>query len=178
MNLPYHKLVRIAIYLILFVLLYFGIWRQVRVTFVQSVLIPNLEKIENGRVHVLNYFPANPAFYLAIPDVYGPLQRNNEQREQRADIPVGLVREKNIFNYTGFGDKFFLLGSLYVIAVGFGWKPVFQLFMIHQVISVLSLLCLILAVSSHPSWLYPMNLLVTYITPATTGMFVLTWRKR
>lgn len=61
--------------------------------------------------------------------------------------------------------------------MGFGWKPVGWLFLLHQAITAGSLVCLFLAVGTHPGWLYPMNLLVTYITPAATGMFVLTMIK-
>lgn len=158
--------------------LYFLVWRPIRVVVVQDLILPAISSIEQPRAQIYNTHPNNPAFYVILPNVYGPLQRNNENREKRTDSPVGMERQKNVFNYTAFGDKFFLFGSLYLLSFGFGWNRVLQLFLIHQGISLLSVICLFSAVGIHPAWLYPMNLLVTYITPAATGMFVLTTKSR
>lgn len=96
-----------------------------------------------------------------------------------ASLVVTKFATTSEYVFSGFGNSFFLLGSIYFLAFGFGWKPVGWLFLLHQAITAFSLICLFLAVSTHPAWLYPMNLLVTYITPAATGLFVLTvGRKR
>jgi len=135
----------------LFVVLYFLIWRPIRAELSQSVLLPSLEHLTSERVPI-HYYSDGKTTILAV--------RTGSQNK--------------VVSFTGFGNAFFLFGSVYLLAFGLGWKPVGWLFLLHQAITAVSLICLFLAVSTHPAWLYPMNLLVTYITPAATGLFVLT----
>ena len=141
----------------LFVVLYLMIWRPVREELSQSVLLP-----------VIGHFTSD----------FLPIQLTTDGKTTIIIYRTDAVEQKNVITFTGFGNAFFLLGSVYLLAFGFGWKPVGWLFLLHQAITAGSLICLLLAVSTHPAWLYPMNVLVTYITPAATGLFVLTVRRR
>lgn len=173
-----NKVLKTLFYIIVLSSIYFVMLRPVRVYFVQNIIFQELSKTYNSNVQLYNAHPSNPAFYVILPNINGPYQRNDVDRNLRLQLNQSSISEKNIFNYTGFGDKFFLFGSIYLICIGLGWKYVYQLFILHQLISLLSLTFLILTFAYSTMWLYPMNLLVTYITPAATGMFVLTWGKR
>lgn len=124
------------------------------------------------RVWVTNDL-VRPAFERVLTDD-APMRFVERRRPGLLVIRTDIEK---IYVFNGFGNAFFLFGGVYLLAVGRGWKPVGWLFLLHQAITAGSLICLFLAVGTHPGWLYPMNLLVTYITPAATGMFVLTMIK-
>lgn len=165
-------------YSLVFIVIYLFALRPIRDTITANILVPFVQQIKAESVPVMFYYFGGTSFYVIRTDIQGDWQRNAEDRTARTVVGIGDQAQKNSFSFRGFGDKFFSLGAFYFLSFGFGWKPVGWLFLLHQSVTVLSLTCLILAVSTNPAWLYPMNLLVTYITPAATGMFVLTWRKR
>jgi hypothetical protein len=134
----------------LLILAYFGVWRQVRVVLVSDIIFPVVQVFSDSN----NGMAITP--------------------KKGASLVVMKHGSTSQYVFSGFGNSFFLLGGAYFLAFGLGWKPVVGLFLIHQGITLLALLCLFLAIGLTPAWLYPMNLLVTYITPAATGMYVLT----
>ena len=138
----------------LLVLAYFGVWRQVRAVMVSDFIFPIIQ------------VRADPDSGIVIAPKKG------------ASLVAMKADTTSQYVFSGFANSFFLMGAVYFLAFGFGWKPVFHLFLIHQGITLLALISLFLAVSWHPAWLYPMNFLVTYFTPAATGMFVLTVGRR
>lgn len=133
----------------LLILAYFGVWRQVRVIITTELVFPIVEFLAKENLDLTINIQSRPA------------------------ITIKQVNQVGYHEFSGFGNSFFLFGSIYFVLVGYGLKPVSTLFLIHQGITILALLCLLLAVSISHTWLYPMKLLVTYITPAATGMFVL-----
>lgn len=139
---------------LLLILIYLGAWRTVRVFLTSELIFPMIET----RIGVDSALDVMP--------------------KKGASLVLRTTESDSDYVFSGFGNSFFLLGALYFLAFGFGCKPVGWLFLLHLGITALSLICLFLAVSTHPAWLYPMNLLVTYITPAATGMFVLTVGRR
>lgn len=173
-----NPIVRRILFVILFIGIYFVALRPGRNAITEHILVPAVLAMKGDAVPVTVVHYSGPGFYIVRTDVIGEWQRSSEDRSERTAVGMGGETQKNTFSYRGFGDKFFTLGTLYFLAMGFGWKPVGWLFLLHQGITVLSLICLFLAVSTHPAWLYPMNLLVTYLTPAATGIFVLTVGRR
>lgn len=139
---------------VLLVVIYLGAWRSVRVVLVSDLIGPVVTTMAEtqGKVSI--------------------------EPKKGASLIVRKPTTSAEYVFSGFGNSFFLLGAMYFLVAGRGWKPVGWLFLLHQGITFLSLICLFLAVSTHPVWLYPMNVLVTYITPAATGMFVLTVGRR
>jgi hypothetical protein len=140
---------RSILFALAFAAAYFLVWRPVRVWTTNEVVRPALERVTAADAPIRFVSRARPGLYV-----------------DRTDI-------EKIYVFNGFGNAFFLFGGLYFLAFGHGWRPVGWLFLIHQGLSALALLSLFLAVTLHPAWLYAMNLLVTYLTPAATGMFVL-----
>lgn len=141
------------LFALLLAALYLIAWRPVRVWITNDVVRPAFERLLTDDAPMRFVERRRPGLLVIRTD----------------------IEKTHVFN--GFGNAFFLFGGLYVLAFGHGWRPVAWLFLLHQGITALSLVCLFLAVTSTPAWLYPMNLLVTYITPAATGMFVLTMIK-
>jgi len=161
---------RRALFICVLLLAYAGLHRPLRKEIIQNGIIPLVQHLNTG--HEVELIPRQS------PGVYVRWNRDTlrtvSPEPTESGSPSALSRNTlDLFTFRGFGDKFFLLGALYFLAMGMGWKPVGWLFLIHQGITLLSLVCLLLAVTLHPAWLYAMNLLVTYITPAATGMFVL-----
>lgn len=173
-----NPIVRRALYVFFYIGLYFVVLRPSRDTITERVIIPVVRELKGDTVPVSFFYYGGPGFYIVRTDMTGDWQRNSEDRSNRTPVGMNSNAQKNAFSFRGFGDKFFSLGAFYFLVMGFGWKPVGKLFLLHQAITAVSLICLLLAVSTHPAWLYPMNLLVTYITPAATGMFVLTVGRR
>lgn len=138
----------------LLVLAYFGVWRQFRVVLVSDIVFP-----------VAQVFSDSEGRVVITP-------------KKGASLVVMKADTTSQYVFSGFANSFFLMGGVYFLAFGFGWKPVLHLFIIHQGITLLALISLFFAISWHPAWLYPMNFLVTYFTPAATGMFVLTVGRR
>jgi hypothetical protein len=172
-----NPIVRRALFAVAFIGLFFTVLRPSRDAITKHLLVPAVLSIKGDSVPVSIFHYGGPGFYIVRTDVTGDWQRNSEERSNRTPVGMNPDAQKNTFSFRGFGDKFFSLGAFYFLVMGFGWKPVGKLFFLHQAITVVSLICLLLAVSTHPAWLYPMNLLVTYITPAATGIFVLMGRK-
>lgn len=170
--------VRRALFVVAFIGIYFVALRPGRNAVTEHIVVPAVLEMKGDSVPVSIFHYGGPGFYIVRTDVTGDWQRNSEERSERTPVGMNPDAQKNTFSFRGFGDKFFTLGSLYFLAFGFGWKSVGKLFLLHQAITTISLICLFLAVSTHPAWLYPMNLLVTYITPAATGMYVLTVGRR
>lgn len=153
-----------------FVVAYFGMWRPIREYTTQKLLSPQVQRLSSPDSIVQPYTDGKTTLILVRTDIKVlPVEQNATSLSSRSG--------KNVVTFNGFGNVFFLLGSVVILLIGPGLKPVGWLFLLHQGITLLSLFCLFLAVSTHPAWLYPMNLLVTYITPAATGMYVLTWRR-
>jgi hypothetical protein len=167
-----------ALYAVAFVAFFAMFLRPGRDAITGQLLHPAAISLHNEAVPVTFYYFGGPGFYIVRTDVQGDWQRNAEDRSARTAVGVGSQTVKNSFSFRGFGDKFFSLGALYFLLFGFGWKPVMKLYAIHVGVTMLSLLCIYFGITHHPAWLYPMNLLVTYITPAATGMFVLMSNKR
>jgi hypothetical protein len=140
--------------LLLLVMAYLAVWRPVRVVLVSDLIRPvvTVLAVEGGDVSV--------------------------EPKKGASLIVRKPGSSAEYVFSGFANSFFLLGAAYFLIAGFGWRPVLWLFALHQGITLLAAISLFLAVGSSSTWIYPMNFLVTYITPAATGMFVLTWRKR
>lgn len=162
----------------LFAAFYLLAWRPVRVWITNDVMRPAIERMLSEDAPLRFHPTARASFYVVRTDIQGTWERSGEAGSERSAQSLGGDAEKNVYRFNGFGNAFFLLGGLYFLAFGHGWRPVGRLFLLHQAITALSLGCLLLAVSAHPAWLYPMNLLVTYITPAATGLFVLTVGRR
>lgn len=159
---------------LLFAALYFIAWRPVRVWVTNDLVRPAFERMLEEDAPLRFAQRRRPGLQVIRTDIQGTYERNvSPERNQRPAQALGGEARKNIYVFNGFGNAFFLLGGLCLLAFGHGWRPVGWLFLLHQAITALSLVCLLLAVSTHPAWLYPMNLLVTYITPAATGLFVL-----
>jgi len=152
-----HTILRNIAFATLFVALYLLVWRPVREELTQSVMLPVVGHLKSDLV---------------------PIHVQSDGKTTLLLYRTDAEAQKSVFTFTGFGNLFLLLGAVYFLAFGFGWKPVLHLFLIHQGITLLALISLFLAVSWHPAWLYPMNFLVTYFTPAATGMFVLTVGRR
>jgi hypothetical protein len=134
---------------LLLILAYFGVWRQVRVVLISEYIFPLVERINTEETGL----------------------RINAH--ERPAITIKDNQKSGYHEFSGFGNSFLLFGSLYFIFAGIGWRPILNLSLLHFGITFLSLGCLLLAVGVNSAWLYPMKLLVTYITPAATGMFVL-----
>jgi len=164
------QILRKLVVVALFVAVYFMVWRPVREQITQKLLFPLIERSVTSESVVQPYSDGKTTIILVRTDV-NHAAANGEATSLRPQTSKSMV------TFNGFGNAFFLLGSVVILAFNLSWKHVLQLFLIHQGITVLALISLFLAVSTHPAWLYPMNLLVTYITPAATGMFVL-MRKR
>lgn len=130
---------------------YVLVWRPVRVVLVSDLISPIVTEIanQNGDVSV--------------------------EPKKGASLIVRKPGSSAEYVFSGFANSFFLLGAAYFLIAGFGWRPVAWLFALHQGITLLAGISLFLAVGSSSTWIYPMNFLVTYITPAATGMFVMTW---
>lgn len=172
-----HPNLRRVLYALAFIGIYFVALRPGRNAITREVVVPVVHVMKGDAVPVAIVHSGGPGFYIVRTDVTGDWQRNSGDRSERTPVGMNPDAQKNTFSFRGFGDKFFSLGAFYFLMMGHGWRPVGRLFLLHQAITALSLGCLLLAVSTHPAWLYPMNLLVTYITPAATGIFVLTMIK-
>lgn len=171
---PYFKR---AIYALLFITLFVFIIRPSRDLLTHSVIFPLAQAVQKEEIPIFMQYKGGPSFYIVRLDVYGNWQQSNQADSTHSGSAALSRPEKNRFNFRGFGDKFFSLGALYFLVLGFGWIAVIRLYFIHLGITALSLACLFLALTTHPSWLYPMNLLVTYITPALSGIYVLARKK-
>jgi len=147
-----YTMIRNIAFATLFAVLYLWIWRPVRQDLSQSFVFP-----------IVGYLKSDLM----------PIQHQSDGKTTLLLYRTDAEAQKSVFTFTGFGNLFLLIGAVYFLAFGFGWKPVLHLFLIHQLITLLALISLFLAVSWHPAWLYPMNFMVTYFTPAATGMFVL-----
>lgn len=83
------------------------------------------------------------------------------------------------FAYTGFGNLYFLIGSVILILVGQDWTKIAWLFILHASLSSVAGVFLIIGMSMNTIyWIYAMDFTVSKAVPAATGMFVLMQKRK
>ena len=136
-----------------------------------------LYQFQQEQLPVRMYAAQRTSLYVVRTDKTGTFERWAHPEAEQTPASMGESKSKNLFVFTGFGDKYFLLGMVVLLLRGVGWRIAGILFVMHLGITLVSAGFLSLALLTGPFWLYPMNFTIAYITPFATMAFVLfNWR--
>jgi hypothetical protein len=160
----------------LFAVFYMMVYRDIRIQAVRLTGEGLYPALQEG-IPVQMYAAQRTSLYVVRTDKVGTFERWTHNEVEQTPASMGEAKSKNLFVFTGFGDKYFLLGMVVLLFRGAGWRKALSFWGLHLGITAVSALFLFLALVSGPVWLYPMNFIVTYATPFATMAFVLwNWR--
>jgi hypothetical protein len=159
-----------------FAAFYLLVYRDVRVHAIRWVG-ETLFVFQQDDQPVRMYAAQRTSLYVVRTDKTGTFERWMHTETEQSPASMGESKSKNLFVFTGFGDKYFLLGMVVLLLRGVGWRIAGAFWSLHMGITFFSALMLFLALLTGPLWLYPMNFTIAYITPFATMAFVLfNWR--
>jgi hypothetical protein len=165
-----------VLFAVAFFLTVFVGYRQVRTELIQAVGHIAL-RVQQADHPVQIYGAQRTSLYVIRTDVEGNFERWAKPAEPGKPASMSSGSEKNLFVFTGFGDKYFLLGGVFLFLVGVSWMHVLRLLGLHLLITVAAFLFLLLALIHSHVWLYVMNFTISYITPFLTMLYVIwAWR--
>lgn len=136
---------------LLFLLFYFFLLRPLRVYFLDLLVYPVLETINNlSESAVLHYYGQAPYLTVFL---------------ERADAWSELV-------YKSPFDLFFLIAVVAILFFGMSMKAIYYIVLVQLIGGIISLLLLIAGVSLWEGLLFGMDAIIAYLVPGITFIIV------
>lgn len=164
------------VFAVAFAAFYMLIYRDVRIHAIKWTG-ETLYVLQQEDLPIRMYAAQRTSLYVVRTDKSGTFERWSQTEVEQAPASMGEGKSKNLFVFTGFGDKYFLLGMVVLLLRGVGWRIAGSFWALHIGITLVSAGLLSLALLTGPFWLYPMNFTITYVTPfATMALVLWNWR--
>jgi hypothetical protein len=131
-----------ALFAALFAVFYLLAYRDVRIHAIRLTgewLYP----VQRSEIPVQMYAAQRTSLYVVRTDKVGTFERWTHTEAEQSPASMGQTRSKNLFVFTGFGDKYFLLGMVVLLFRGAGWRKAISFWSLHLGITASSVLFLL-----------------------------------
>lgn len=158
---------------VLFVALYFAIWRPVRVFLIQKAVRPAVEVMISASSTSFFIFQTNElTFHLLDAQNMDEMDKLYLSNTASNTDRITNINAYTAYTFKGFGGRFFLLCG-FVLLLFRHYKFFWWLFLFHQAATLLLFLITSAGLFIHSAFFYVFDLVNVYLIPSFSVIFVL-----